>query len=708
RQLKGFAVAPSSGSAEKSAWILPDLAPCAECLRELFDSANRRFRYPFINCTACGPRFSIIEALPYDRENTTMKGFRMCPECAREYHDPASRRFHAQPNACANCGPQLELWNPNGQTVAFGEEALLLAAAEIRAGRIVALKGVGGFQLLADARNAEAVGELRARKRREEKPFAVLAQSLAAVKEFCEIKHEDERLLASSAAPIVLARKKRQVETGVLADSVAPGNPRLGAMLPASPLHHLLARELGFPVVATSGNLSEEPICTDGPEALNRLRGIADFFLTHDRPIARHVDDSITQVALGREMILRRARGYAPLPVRFASDSPVMLAVGGHLKNSVALALDGKAFISQHIGSLETEQAVSAFRKTAADLPRLYAAEPALVAHDSHPHYFSTEYAAELGMQAVPVPHHYAHVLSCLADNDVSEAVLGVCWDGTGYGGDGTIWGGEFLMVSESGFSRFAHLRQFRLPGSETAVRQPRRSAAGLLHEIFQDRLFEDEEMAARLREFSPVEIGILRRMLQRKLNCPVTSSAGRLFDAVSALLGLRQRTTFEGQAAMDLEFAADGEEKESYAFLLETGAPRVLDWEPMIRSILSDLTRSVPVPRIAARFHNTLAEAIVSVARAAGESRVALTGGCFQNTLLLKRAVKRLEADGFEPFWHRRVPPNDGGLALGQLAAAARHHSQAVAIPSVKKTVPATNTVILTPVPALIRKEQI
>ncbi|MCX6971634.1 MAG: carbamoyltransferase HypF [Verrucomicrobia bacterium] len=704
----GFVIRESGKSGHRTALVLPDIATCPDCLREIFDPANRRHRHPFTNCTNCGPRFSIIEALPYDRANTSMRGFKMCPACEAEYDDPRSRRFHAQPNACSACGPQLELWEPGAGVppvqpwpLARGHAALLAGVEAIRRGQIVAVKGIGGFHLLVDARNAGAVRRLRERKHREEKPFALMFPSLPGVMEVCEVSALEERLLHSPEAPIVLLRRRPASSLrpqASPADGVAPGNPNLGVMLPSNPLHHLLMAELGFPVVATSGNLSDEPICTDEHEALDRLRGIADVFLVHNRPIVRHLDDSIALIMSGREMVLRRARGYAPLPVQIPDSklqNQKILAVGAHLKNSIALAVGEQVFLSQHIGDLETEQSDIAFRRAAADLPQLYGADPDIIAADLHPDYLSTKFALErqhparresekqrpAGPEAaaprvIQVQHHIAHVLSCLAENEAELPALGVAWDGTGYGTDGTIWGGEFFLVTGDAVERLASFRPFRLPGGDAAVKEPRRAALGLLHELADHRdqtLLEMRQKFAGM--FPPMERAALETAMARGLNSPWCSSAGRLFDAVAALVGLRQQSRFEGQAAMELEFAIDGTETGAiYELPVDSRhAPMQLDWSAMIAAIAADLQRGVSVGEIAAKFHNTLVEAIVEVARRIGCPRVALSGGCFQNRYLTEHAVTRLREAGFQPYWHQRVPTNDGGLALGQVFAA-RH----------------------------------
>jgi len=672
----GFEIRDSQALGEKTAIVLPDIATCAECLAEIFDPANRRYGYPFTNCTNCGPRFSIIEGVPYDRANTSMRHFAMCARCLEEYANPLDRRFHAEPNACPACGPQLALWDSGGKLLARRGDAAAAAIEAIRQGKILALKGLGGFQLLTDARRDEAVRTLRQRKRRAEKPLALMFPSLGAVEAACEVGEVERRLLSSPESPIVLLRRKRgggagQGASGV-APSVAPGNPDLGVMLPYTPLHHLLMRGLDFPVVATSGNLSEEPICTDEREALERLHGIADLFLVHDRPIARHVDDSIVRVALGRELVLRRARGYAPLPIRVTHELPSLLAVGGHLKSAVAVSAGRSVFVSQHIGDLETVQSYEAFQRVIADFRSLYALEPVGIVCDAHPDYLSTRFAAKHGLPILSVQHHHAHILGCMAENDLEGEVLGIAWDGTGYGLDGTIWGGEFLTVRGTGFERTAHFRTFPLPGGETAVREPRRAALGLLYEMFGDALFARSDLAP-LKAFGPRVLPVIRAALARGVNAPRTSSAGRIFDAVASIVGLRQENRFEGQAAMELEYALDGvASDESYPFAIAPGpAPAPVDWEPMVHALLTDVEHRIPLAQTAVRLHNTLAEIIVAVARRVRHERVVLSGGCFQNRYLTERAVARLRAEGFRLYWHQRIPPNDGGIALGQILAA-------------------------------------
>ena len=660
----GFEIRQTVEQGPRTTPLLPDIATCADCLRELFDPSDRRFGYPFINCTQCGPRFSIITSLPYDRERTTMARFVMCAPCRSEYEDPRNRRFHAQPNACPDCGPQLSLLDPAGVVLAMSTHALDAAVEAIGAGRIVAVKGIGGFHLMCDARSEAAVLELRRRKHREEKPLAVMFPDLLAVRAACFLNPDEERLLTSPEAPIVLLRRRGHW----LARELAPGNPYLGVLLPYAPLHHLLMRALGAAVVATSGNRADEPIVTDEREALGRLAGMADLFLVHDRPIARYADDSIVRLVSGRPMLLRRARGYAPLPLAQSDTRESILAVGAHLKNTIGFSVAGQLMLSHHLGDLETPEARAGFHEVVEGLHGLYDFEPTTIAHDLHPDYASTQFAAGLPGRHLGVPHHLAHVLACMADNELRGEVLGVSWDGAGLGDDGTIWGGEFLQVRDGVWKRVAHLRTFPLAGGEAAAREPRRCALGLLYEMNGESVFDSGDLAARL-GFTAQELAVLRSMLATGTGVARTSSAGRLFDGVAALTGLRRRSSFEGQAAMELEFAAMMvDDERAYPFAL---ADKAVDWAPMIEAIETDLGSIVSAGQIARRFHNTLSEMIVAVAKREGITRVCLTGGCFQNRLLAERTIDRLLEEGFTPYWHQRVPPNDGGIALGQLVAA-------------------------------------
>lgn len=692
----GFRIVASSGSEGKSAAVLPDLATCADCRAEVADPADRRFGYPFTNCTNCGPRFTILLDLPYDRPNTTMRDFPLCAACRAEYDDPTDRRFHAQPVACPECGPRLRLLEPDGREVARDAAALAGAVGALAEGGIVALKGLGGYQLLVDARDEEAVARLRERKRRPAKPLALLVADLAAARALAELSDDEAALLSGREAPIVLLVRRADAP---LAAGIAPHNPRVGVMLPTTPLHHLLAGALGFPLVCTSGNLSDEPIAIDDAEAIERLAGIADLFLAHDRPIARHVDDSVAWWLEGAPQLLRRARGWAPLPVVVAREGATMLAVGAHQKDAVALAVGRQVFLSQHVGDMETPQALAAFERVILDFVHLYEASPAAIAHDLHPDYPTTLWAeraaaaaggllersghAPAALPRIAVQHHHAHLAAALAEHGVEGPALALAWDGTGYGGDGTVWGGEALLGDAAGFERAARLRPFRLPG-EAAVREPRRVAAALLAEIEGPGALERGDEPA-FAGWSAAERALLARMIERGIGSPVTSSLGRLFDGVAALVGLPGRVSFEGEAAMRLEFLAGGETGSPYPFpLVESAAPAglapgqrarpellELDWRPLVAAVVEERGRGVPGATIAARFHAACAEGAAAVARAVGAARVALTGGCFQNRRLTSEVARRLEREGREPLLDRQVPANDGGIALGQVAVA-------------------------------------
>jgi len=676
-----FEIRDSVLAGASTATILPDLATCEDCRAEIFAPGNRRYRYPFTNCTNCGPRFSIIADLPYDRARTTMRAFPMCASCRAEYGDPADRRFHAEPNACPACGPRLAFWDEGGATVAEGDAALREAARALRHGAVVAVKGLGGFHLMVDARDQAAVECLRRRKHRPEKPFAVMFPTLAAIEASCAVGPAEATLLTGSERPIVLLRRRHDD----LAAAVAPGNPMIGAMLPYTPLHHLLLADLGAPLLATSGNRSDEPIAIDETEARTRLGGLADRFLVHDRPILRPVEDSIVRILAVRPQILRRGRGYAPLPVIAGEVAPGILALGGHLKSTIALSTPAGMVLSQHLGDLETAEARDAHRRAVDDLARLYRTPPCLVVRDLHPDYHSSRVASTLGPPVVAVQHHLGHVVACLAEHGLAPPVLGVAFDGAGYGGDGSLWGGEFLLVTDGGWRRVAHLRPFRLPGGETAIREPRRAAFGLLYEAFgRDALAELDHLPP-IAAFSRAERDTLAAMLDRGVNAPVTTSVGRLFDAVAALTGLRQRASYEGQAAAELEWASGADRGETsstpkgntYVLALRDGAtpagPLVVDWEPALRAILADIRDGVATAAISARFHAGLACAIGAVATRVREPRVVLTGGCFQNARLTEATIERLCAAGLTAWWHESVPPNDGGLALGQAIWAAR-----------------------------------
>ena len=663
-----FEIRHSDDAGEKTAFILPDIATCPDCLHEIFDENNSRYLYPFTNCTNCGPRFSIIEMLPYDRPNTSMKHFKMCEKCQTEYENPLDRRFHAQPNACPECGPQMEFWDAYGNVIARKHDAILFAVEMLKSGKIIAVKGIGGFHLMVHAGNKSAISTLRERKHREEKPLALMSPTIGLIEEHCQISEIEKHLLISPEAPIVLLKSKKN--TAISTKAIAPENPTLGVMLPYSPLHHILLREFGFPVVATSGNISDEPICTDENDALKRLGNIADFFLIHNRPIVRHVDDSIVRVMANREMILRRARGFAPLPIQIKNNQKTVLGVGAHLKNSVALSVGESVFISQHIGDLETQEATNAFKKVIHDFENLYDARPLFVVGDLHPDYISTQFAKEMKKEFRQIQHHFAHIVSCMAENELDGEVLGVSWDGTGFGADGTIWGGEFLTATRSDFQRFAHFRTFCLPGGEKAIKEPRRAAIGLLYELIGNDIFRGQQFHP-INSFSENEIQILGEMLRKNINSPKTSSVGRFFDAVAALVNIRQTARFEGQAAMELEFAIGNFQTcEYYPFEIAGKNPCVVDWLTMIFAILEDLKNGIALAEISAKFHNTMVEIIVKIAKFAGRERVVFSGGCFQNKYLTERTILRLREEKFKPYWHQRIPPNDGGISLGQVVA--------------------------------------
>src|SRR5579862_5206736 len=678
-----FRIERSSCESAGPVYISPDVATCNACLAELADPADRRYGYPFLNCTNCGPRLTIICGAPYDRARTTMARFEMCPECRAEFEDPQNQRFHAQPTACAQCGPQLRLTNGQGDPIE-SSQPLTFLIERLREGQMAALKGLGGYHLVCDARNDEAVCELRRRKARDDKPFAVMVFDTTAARVFAECDAQEEALLRSSARPIVLLRRRHHKEVGIehdgIAPSVAPGNPRVGIFFPYTPLHWLLLNQAaGMPLVMTSGNRSDDPIAYEDHDALTRLGEIADLFLVHDRPIHVRCDDSVVRIVAGAPSFVRRSRGYAPNPIKLplACDRHV-LAVGGQFKGTFALGRDDVAFVSHHLGDLDHFEAYRAFERDERLYEELFEIHPKLVVHDLHPDYASTRYArhraAKEGLATLAVQHHHAHIASCLAEHGLDETAIGVAFDGTGFGTDGAIWGGEFLLAGLGDFRRIAHLRYVPLPGGDQAIREPWRSAATHLIDAGVDR-----ELLA-----SAVDATALRtveRMIERRLNTVPTSSAGRLFDAIAALVGLRSRVTYEGQAAMELEWqATDVTDDGDYPFeFLEptTSDPAfVVDTRPLIRAVADDKRRGVETGRMARRFHSTLVEIIVRVCqRIRNEtevSTVALSGGVWMNALLAEETAARLAEDQFRVFTQRQVPPNDGGLSLGQLAVAA------------------------------------
>lgn len=665
-----FEIRESNDEGSKTALVLPDISTCGDCLEEIFDPANRRYQYPFTNCTNCGPRYTIISNLPYDRRNTTMGEFEMCEECRAEYTDPMNRRFHAEPTACPNCGPQITLLDNSLHILSEKNNALTDAAKLIKCGEIIALKGIGGYQLLCDAGNEEAVKMLRKKKRRNEKPFALMFPDMNSVKRECAVNEAEERMLTSVEAPIVLLKKLKNVSSVVSNESAAK-NPYLGVMLPYSPLHHLLMRELGTPIVATSGNTSEEPICITEDEAFEKLSGIADYFLIHNRKILRYVDDSITRFAGGHESLIRRARGYAPLPLVISGLNGTTLSAGAHLKNTVAINKGSNVFISQHIGDLENVESISAFTNVISDLESFYDLKPDKIICDMHPDYISTKYSESLGTAVHKVQHHYAHVLSCMAENELEGGVLGVSWDGTGYGSDGTIWGGEFIVPMGTDFMRIGHIRPFRLPGGEQAIHDVWKIGFSLLYDVYGEDVFNLEHIGF----IKNSETKLLKQMLDKRLNSPVTSSAGRLFDGAAAIAGISNKANYEAQAAIQLEFATDDiitNEYFEFEIQEQTNGTLIIDWHSIIKGIVEDEKQNVPVGIIAAKFHNSLAEAITSIALKVNIGKVALTGGCFLNKYLLEKTIERLAASGFKVYTHQRVPAGDGGISLGQMKYAA------------------------------------
>ncbi len=680
--LQGFHIRESQDG-PKAAFILPDLAICPECRKEILTPGYRRYHYPFTNCTQCGPRYTILNALPYDRPNTTMRSFELCPQCRAEYLDPEDRRFHAQPIACPVCGPHLTLWDEKGRSLAEREEALSRIQKLLAEGHIIALKGIGGFQLLVDACNPTAVERLRLRKRREAKPFAVMYPNLSMVRRHCRIGELETRILEGPAAPILLlSRLSGTGDAREPASVVAPDNPYLGVMLPYSPLHELILRDWDGPLVATSGNISDEPMCIDESEALDRLSGIADYFLIHNRPIVRPVDDSIVRVLHGQQQILRRARGYSPLPITIRENSPAYLAVGGHLKNAIALSRGRHVFISQHIGDLETTAADRVFRHSVDSLCRIYQVRPQQVLCDAHPDYLSTRYAVDSGLPCRSVQHHAAHALSVIAEQGLEPPVLAVVWDGTGYGPDQTVWGGEWFLYREGQLRHVARLRQFSLPGSERAVREAYCAAIGLLWEYFEGHSDALDSLAW-TRQFAESERNLLYSMLRTGRHCPRTSSIGRLFDAVASLMNLRHRNRFEGDAAMSLEFECRSiSTQDSYELLWRQVDGRSgeasdrpfweADWSPMLGSLLEDIRRGESPPLMATKFHNALVQCIVSFAGRMQIRRVLVSGGCFQNRLLMEKLAPALSGE-HELAFPQKVPPNDGGIALGQIYAAVK-----------------------------------
>jgi hydrogenase maturation protein HypF len=671
-----FHIVESDSSGERFIPISADIATCQDCLRELFDPRDRRYRYPFINCTNCGPRFTIIEEIPYDRANTTMRDFEMCAECRAEYDDPRNRRFHAEPTACPACGPQAYFADLNGREItpgtAHSEDIFQQSRRLILDGRIIAIKGIGGFHLACDALNGEAVGRLRSRKYREDKPFAMMATSIDVIRRYCTVSEAEEKLLLSERRPVVLLARKPD---SIIPRAIAPGVNSLGFMLPYSPLHYLLFEGFDRPLVMTSGNVSDEPICYEDTGVLDRLERIADNFLLHDRRIHIRTDDSVARVFADREMLLRRSRGYAPAPIKTAFKfEQEILACGAELKNTFCLTHEKYAFVSHHIGDLENLETLESFKQGIEHFKRLFNLRPEIIAYDFHPEYLSTKYALSLGehLTKVRVQHHHAHIASCMADNGIEGEVIGVAMDGLGFGSDGQFWGGEFFAADFVDAERIAHLEYIPMPGGAKAVREPWRMAAMYLHRAMGDDFLNlDLPFVQRMDSRAWAAI---HKMAQTGTNSPKASSMGRLFDALSSLVGLRDVVNYEGQAAIEFETIADRGCADHYEFQTAAGGS-IIKADAVIRRAVEDLLDGVPPAMVSVKFHNGVAGLIASTARRIRDerrlSRIVLSGGVFQNMLLLERTSQMLRSSGFEVFTHSRVPPNDGGISFGQAAVA-------------------------------------
>jgi hydrogenase maturation protein HypF len=715
-----FEIRHSIAEEGKYQLVSPDIATCPACLREIFSPEDRRYHYPFTNCTNCGPRFTIIEDIPYDRPKTTMRSFIMCPDCQAEYDNPLDRRFHAQPNACPKCGPRLELLDAGGKHV---ETSDVIAAASqfIKEEKILAIKGLGGFLLACDATSEKAVQLLRRRKRRPFKPLAIMVADMDEARRHCYVSEAEEKLLASSQSPIVLMRWQPE---STVCPAVAPNLKYLGVMLPYTPLHYLLLREAGLPLVMTSGNISEEPIAKDNDEAIRRLSGIADYFLVHNRDIYARYDDSVTIIDRGEVQLTRRARSYAPYPIHLPFTAKQVLGCGAEEKNTFCLTKDNYAFVSQHIGDMENLETLEHFQNTLALYKKLFRIEPEIIAYDLHPEYLPTKYALELGSQSshlklVPVQHHHAHIVSCMVDNKVEAPVIGVALDGTGYGSDGHIWGAEFMVADYKDFQRMGHLEYLPLPGGAAAIKKPYRTATGYLLKLLGDEIvfsnltrhsegvlpeqegrpknLRDPSLTLRvtdkkrgdnpinpklafLKKFDAVEIELIKRQIQAGLNSPLCSSMGRLFDAVSALIGVRGEIDYEGQAAVELEMiaydAGDKVGNDSYPYsITELDGASIIQLKELLLAIVGDLYKGVSKATISARFHNTVARMICQMCQLIADrtkiNQVALSGGVFQNRLLLRKVVPLLESAGFSVLTHKQVPCNDGGISLGQAVIA-------------------------------------
>ena len=658
----GFNILKSENSENISTLISADVAVCDDCLRELFDPKDKRYQYPFINCTNCGPRYTIIDNIPYDRPYTSMKDFKMCADCQAEYDDPTNRRFHAQPNACPKCGPKVQLFDSE-QNLLDIEDPIVTTLEKLKDGIIVAIKGLGGFHLAVDAANNDAVQKLRKLKGRDEKPFALMVRDLQTAQRYCSISNEEGKILQSHTAPILLLKKSLNCD---IAESVAPGSDYLGIMLPYTPLHHVLFEELDTPLVMTSANYSEEPICIDNDEAFERLGDIADYFLIHNRDIYLRSDDSVAIHLANKKRYLRRSRGIVPQPVFVKSTGLSVLAVGGELKNTVCLLNVDKAFISQHIGDLENIEAYNFFKMTIEHLQRIFDVKPMLIVHDMHPQYFSTQWASEQSdIQTIAVQHHHAHLAACMAENQLTEPVIGIIMDGTGYGTDRTIWGGEILIGDCNNFDRFAHFEQIPLPGGDAAIKSPWRTAVSYLHRTYENSIpnlpFMDEH-----------DIQPIIEMMEKNINSPLTSSCGRLFDAVAAMSGGRKIIRYEAQAAIELMQAFESTNVRPFSFMIEQRINhREILLQPIIRSVVRSIQNNESFSKISSRFHTTLVQIYLEIAKDArnetGINDIVLSGGVFQNMVLFEHTILALEKANFKVYTHSQVPTNDGGISLGQ-----------------------------------------
>ena len=669
-----FTITKSEESESKFVLISPDVSTCPDCTAELFDPKDRRFEYPFINCTNCGPRFTIIQDIPYDRPKTTMAKFGQCPACKQEYTDPGNRRFHAQPNACPVCGPSVTLYDRNKSSINIDspiDETVKL----IEEGHIIAIKGLGGYHLACDATNQQAVQTLRDRKRRIDKPFAVMIPDSSFLDKICEYDKEELEFLSSIQRPIVLLKRRND---SPIVKETAPGNNYIGVMLPYTPLHHLLLRKANKPLVMTSGNLSEEPIAFDDDDAYERLSKIADYFLINNREIYVRCDDSVS-AKLGDNMtMLRRSRGYVPYPIKLGIDSDKhILATGAHLKNTFCFLRDNYAFISHHIGDLENYATLKSFTDGIEHFKKLFYLTPQVIAYDMHPEYLSTKYAMDSDYKIkIPVQHHHAHIASCMIENNVTDKVIGVAFDGTGFGTDGNIWGGEFLVADLNDFKRLAHFEYIPLPGGETAINEPWRIALANLYHYFGDDvnkinipLFDEHKF------IFGTHINLIRQMMEKKINSPLSSAAGRLFDAVSALCNVRVNVNFEAQAAIEFQMLADENETGNYEYDITNSSPMRIIFKKTFEQIIADINYDIAVSTIAGKFHNTIADVIVNTSKRIKGiekmNKIVLSGGVFQNVLLMKKVVPKLRAEGFEVLTHLKVPPNDGGISLGQAVIA-------------------------------------